>query len=57
MLTNLDFISTGQPWPPPTEAERLNKYAQNRFLFEGKHEQVFKDWIRLLREDQQATLE
>jgi hypothetical protein len=57
LLTNLDFISTGQTWPPPTEAERLERYAQNKLLFEGKHEQVFRDWIRLLREDQQATLE
>ncbi|HHV98591.1 MAG TPA: phage portal protein [Clostridiaceae bacterium] len=57
MLTSLNFLAPGNPWPPPTEAERLEKYAQNRLLFEGKHEQVYKDWIRLLREDQQATLE
>jgi len=57
LLTSLSFISTGNPWPPPTEAERLERYAQNRLLFEGKHEQVYKDWIRLLREDQQAILE
>jgi len=57
MLTSLSFLTPGQPWPPPTEVERLERYAQNRLLFEGKHEQVFKDWIRLLREDQQATLE
>ncbi len=57
MLTSLNFLATGQPWPPPTEAERLERYAQNRLLFEGKHDQVYKDWIRLLREDQQATLE
>ena len=57
MLTSLSFLMPGQTWPPPTEAERLERYAQNRLLFEGKHEQVYKDWIRLLREDQQATLE
>ncbi|MBA1336720.1 MAG: hypothetical protein HPY66_3155 [Firmicutes bacterium] len=57
MLTSLDFLQPGKPWPPPTEAERLERYAQNKLLFEGKHEQVFQDWIRLLREDQQATLE
>ena len=57
MLTSLNFLAPGQLWPPPTEAERLERYAQNRLLFEGKHEQVYKDWIRLLREDQQATLE
>lgn len=57
LLTSLDFLAPGKPWPPPTETERLERYAQNRLLFEGKHEQVYKDWIRLLREDQQATLE
>jgi len=57
LLTSLSFISPGKPWPPPTEAERLERYAQNRLLFEGKHELVYKDWIRLLREDQQAILE
>jgi hypothetical protein len=57
LLTSLDFLKSGKPWPPPTEAERLERYAQNKLLFEGKHEQVYKDWIRLLREDQQATLE
>lgn len=57
MLTSLSFLAPGQPWPPPTEAERLSLYAQNRLLFEGKHEQVYKDWVRLLRGDQQATLE
>jgi hypothetical protein len=57
MLTSLNFLSPGQPWPPPAEVERLERYAQNKLLFEGKHEQVFRDWIRLLREDQQATLE
>lgn len=57
MLTSRDFLSTGKPWPPPSEVERLTRYNQNRLLFEGRHEQVYKDWIRLLREDQQATLE
>jgi len=57
MLTSLNFLAPGQPWPPPIEAERLERYAQNRLLFEGKHELVYKDWIRLLREDQQAILE
>lgn len=44
-------------WPPPAEVERLERYTQNRLLFEGKHEQVYKDWIKLLRNDQQAALE
>lgn len=57
MLTSLDFLNIGQPWPPPTELERLTLYRQNRDLFEGRHERVFKDWVRLLRDDQQASLE
>ncbi len=57
MLTNMDFLKTGEPWPPPTERERLERYNINRLLFEGDHEQVFSDWVRLLRDDQQATLE
>ena len=57
MLTSLDFLREGSAWPPPTEIERLTLYKQNRDLFEGRHEKVFKDWVRLLRDDQQATLE
>ena len=33
MLTNLDFISPGQTWPPPSERDRLDRYAYNRELF------------------------
>lgn len=57
MLTDLSFMSVGKPWPPPSEKERLQRYQQNKLLFEGKHELVFRDWIRLLRDDQKATLE
>ncbi|MCL6611187.1 MAG: phage portal protein [Peptococcaceae bacterium] len=37
--------------------ERLARYNQNRLLFESKHEQVFNQWVKLLRDDQRATLE
>jgi len=57
LLTSLDFLKAGNTWPPPDEAERLSRYNQNRLLFEGKHEQVFAQWVKLLRDDQQATLE
>jgi len=50
-------LSTGQTWPPPSEVQRLQRYNQNRLLFEGKHEQVFSQWIKLLRADQRAKLE
>jgi len=55
MLTSLDQISIGQKWPP--DKERLKRYTENKKLFEGKHAEVFKDWVRLLRGDQRATLE
>lgn len=57
MLTDLSFLSIGQTWPPKSETDRLNKYAENKLLFEGDHDKVYKSWIRLLRNDQQATLE
>jgi hypothetical protein len=57
MLTSLDFLNQGSAWPPPSELERLTLYKANRDLFEGRHERVFKDWVRLLRDDQQASLE
>lgn len=57
MITDINFISVGQKWPPESEIDRLTLYDNNKKLFEGKHDQVFKDWVRLLREDQQATLE
>ena len=56
MLTSLDFLQPGQPWPPRGEASRLQTYEDNRNLFESRHELVFKDWNRILREDQQASL-
>lgn len=56
MLTDLNFLDTGQVWPPKGEADRLKLYEDNKNLFEGKHELVYKDWMRILREDQQAAL-
>jgi len=56
-VTSLDFISVGQLWPPPSEIERFTKYEENRMLFEGKHDLIYNGWIKLLREDQKATLE
>lgn len=58
MLTNLDFLSPGQQWPPPSEAERLQKYEQNRLLWEGRHEHVFKAaFQRLLRDEDRMSIE
>ena len=57
MLTSLDFLNPGKQWPPPEEAERLKLYEQNKDLFKGRHERVFKNWVKLLREDEKAILE
>jgi hypothetical protein len=57
MITDLSFLSPGKDWPPKSEIDRLTLYENNRQLFGGKHELVYKNWIRLLREDQKATLE
>ena len=57
MLTDLNFLRVGEPWPPKCERERLERYANNKLLFEGDHQLVYKEWIRLLRSDIHATLE
>jgi hypothetical protein len=57
MLTDLTFLNIGQFWPPKGESDRLQKYRENRALFEGKHNEVYKDWVRLLRDDKKASLE
>ena len=57
MLTSFDFLRPGEQWPPKCEHERLHRYDINRKLFEGRHELVFDNWTRLLRNDQNAVLE
>lgn len=59
MLTSLDFLNVNQPWPPRDKdtQERLKLYEQNRLLFKGRHDEVYKDWIKLLREDKKAALQ
>jgi hypothetical protein len=58
MLTNLNFLNTGMPWPVEDQdtKTRLEGYAKNKLLFEGKHDQVFTDLARYLREDGNPTL-
>ncbi|MCL2531577.1 MAG: phage portal protein [Oscillospiraceae bacterium] len=43
MLTDLNFLQTGQQWPPPGEVERLKTYAAHKKLFENKHAKVYKN--------------
>jgi hypothetical protein len=57
MLTDLNFLNIGEPWPPKIEKARLNRYQDNKYLWQGHHDMVFNDWQRLLRADQLAVLE
>ena len=41
MLTNLEWIRTGESFPPECEKERIEKYRSNEKLFEGQHKDVF----------------
>ena len=58
MLTNLNFLLPGMPWPPEDldTKQRLESYEKNKLLFEGRHNQVFIDLNRLLREDNSSVL-
>lgn len=43
VITDLNAIGEGSPWPIPSEQERMDKYFKNSLLFEGKHGQVWPD--------------
>ena len=48
MLTNLDWIKEGSPFPPKAERARLCTYADNEKLFNGEHADVFRnDFARI----------
>ena len=58
MLTNLDFLAPGAPWPPKGERKRLRRCRDNRKLFEGDHAEVFREiWVRLFRYEMQLSIE
>jgi hypothetical protein len=58
MLTNLNFLNSGQPWPVDDldTKLRLEGYAKSKLLFEGRHSEVFTDLARYLREDGSSAL-
>ena len=45
MLTNLDFLKVGELFPPKSQIERLENYIAYKKLFEGKHDEVYKNQI------------
>lgn len=46
MLTDLDFLKTGEQFPPKGEKARLDMYDANRQLFESKHEDVYAEDLK-----------
>lgn len=49
MLTNLDFLEPGQPWPPISEQPRIDLYIENEHLRNGNFETVWPDLKDYLR--------
>ena len=52
MLTSLEFLKVGQPWPPPGEEKRLEKYMRHKRIFECEHEEVYKRLIKQVSENE-----
>lgn len=49
MLTSLSFLQEGKPFPPKSEWERLEKYKNNRMLFDDEHSEVYKESFRRIQ--------
>ena len=46
ILTNLSFLEKGKPFPPAAEFDRLERYKNNRLLFEDEHAEVYKEQFK-----------
>lgn len=46
LLTSLRFLRQGQAFPPASERKRLERYRNNRLLFEGEHALVYREAFR-----------
>lgn len=46
MLTNLDFLNTGEKFPPVCEQRRMEMYQKNRELFESEHSEVYREELK-----------
>lgn len=44
MLSNDNFLNEGNTFPPFEERERLNKYRDSKYLYDGEHSKVFRRW-------------
>lgn len=48
MLNNLDWLARGAEFPPAGEAARLQKYADNKKIFDNRHMEVYNEqWRRI----------
>ena len=57
MHHNLSFLDPGRKWTPPKDTDRLERYEDNRKLYEGDHDEVFGNWHKTLRQDLNASIE
>lgn len=46
ILTDFTFLKDGNPFPPKSEWKRIDKYKNNRLLFEGEHAEVYKEQFK-----------
>jgi len=46
MLTNIDWIKEGEPFPPDCEKERIRTYSDNRRLFQSKQAEVYEKQLK-----------
>ncbi len=50
MLTDLSWLAKGQQFPPQCEVERLERYKENKRIFNNNHLEVYKQqWKRIER--------
>lgn len=48
MLNNMDWLKVGKEFPPKSEQERLERYRENKLIFENKHNSVYsQQWKRI----------
>lgn len=45
MLYNLDWLQTGEPFPPEKERERIDKYESNLKLFENEMGALYEEYL------------
>ena len=49
MLTNLNWLKSGERFPPKEEVERIGLYTHNRNLFESRHSEEYEVTLRRIQ--------